>query len=94
MQNVRNVLGTEYTVWAALFGATFITMATNGTDQDLVQRMLTAKNATRSRLALIFSGLADLPIVLCFLSIGILLWAFYQKSERRDVPSLRILHLA
>jgi solute:Na+ symporter, SSS family len=92
LQNVRNVLGTEYTVWAALFGATFITMATNGTDQDLVQRMLTAKNATRSRLALIFSGLADLPIVLCFLSIGILLWAFYQKEGMSHPFAYYILH--
>ena len=92
LQNVRNVLGTEYTVWAALFGATFITMATNGTDQDLVQRMLTAKNATRSRLALIFSVLADLPIVLCFLSIGILLWAFYQKEGMSHPFAYYILH--
>src|SRR5262249_40136488 len=30
-ENVRKVLGTEYTIWAALFGATFITMATHGT---------------------------------------------------------------
>src|SRR5262249_40030155 len=54
-ENVRKVLGTEYTIWAALFGATFITMATHGTDQDMVQRMLTAKNAAKSRLALIVS---------------------------------------
>jgi solute:Na+ symporter, SSS family len=91
-QNIRNVLGTEYTIWAALFGATFITMATNGTDQDLVQRMLTAKNATRSRLALILSGLADLPIVLGFLSIGILLSAFYQKEGMPHPFAYYILH--
>src|SRR5499433_1542220 len=92
LQNVRNVLGTEYSVWAAFFGATFITMATHGTDQDIVQRMLTAKNAARSRLALIFSGLADLPIVLCFLSIGILLWAFYQKEGMSHPFAYYILH--
>jgi len=92
LQNVGNVLGTEYTVWAALFGATFITMATNGTDQDIVQRMLTAKNARKSRLALIFSGLADLPVVLCFLSIGILLWAFYQKEGMSHPFAYYILH--
>jgi SSS family solute:Na+ symporter len=92
LQNVRNVLGTEYTVWAALFGATFISMATNGIDQDVVQRMLTARNATRSRLALIVSGLADLPVVLCFLSIGILLWAFYQKEGMSHPFAYYILH--
>src|SRR5262249_42251958 len=83
---------TEYTIWAALFGATFITMATHGTDQDMVQRMLTAKNAAKSRLALILSGLADLPIVLGFLTIGILLWAFYQKQEMPHPFAYYILH--
>jgi len=92
LQNVRNVLGTEYSVWAAFFGATFITMATHGTDQDIVQRMLTAKNAARSRLALILSGLADFPVVLCFLSIGILLWAFYQKEGMSHPFAYYILH--
>jgi Na+/proline symporter len=92
LQNVRNVLGTEYSVWAAFFGATFITMATHGTDQDIVQRMLTAKNATRSRLALILSGLADFPVVLCFLSIGILLWAFYRKEGMSHPFAYYILH--
>lgn len=65
---------------------------THGTDQEIVQRMLTAKTVAKSRLALILSGLADLPIVLCFLTIGILLWAFYQKQEMPH--PVRILHLA
>jgi solute:Na+ symporter, SSS family len=78
--NVRGILESEYTIWAAILGSTFLTMATHGTDQDMVQRMLTAKDHTRSRLALILSGLADLPIVLCFLLVGILLWVFYQGS--------------
>ncbi|MDB6173738.1 MAG: sodium solute transporter superfamily [Chthoniobacteraceae bacterium] len=76
--NIKGILESEYTIWAAIFGSTFLTMATHGTDQDMVQRMLTAKDHTRSRLALILSGLADLPIVLCFLFVGILLWAFYH----------------
>src|SRR5690606_10771737 len=74
VENLRAVLESEYTIWAALFGATFLTLATHGTDQDMVQRMLTAKNYTRSRVAVILSGLTDLPLVLAFLLIGILLW--------------------
>jgi len=76
--NVRNILETEYTVWAAFIASTFTTMATHGTDQDMVQRMLTAKNYVRSRVSLVLSGLADLPLNLCFLTVGILLWAFYR----------------
>ena len=41
--NVRSILESEYTIWAALIGSTFTTLATHGTDQDMVQRMLTAK---------------------------------------------------
>ena len=41
---IYGILGNEYTIWAAILGSTFTTMATHGTDQDMVQRMLTAKN--------------------------------------------------
>jgi solute:Na+ symporter, SSS family len=84
--NVKGVLESEYTLWAAFLGSTFVTMATHGTDQDMVQRMLTAKNHHRSRLALILSGLADVPIVLAFLFIGILLWVFYQQNPDPNLP--------
>src|SRR5438445_11059637 len=67
----------EYTIFAGLIGSTFITMATHGTDQDMVQRMLTAVDIRRSRRSLILSGIADIPIALTFLSIGLLLWVYY-----------------
>jgi SSS family solute:Na+ symporter len=83
--NVKGVLESEYTLWAALIGSTFTTMATHGTDQDMVQRMLTAKDHHRSRLSLILSGLADVPLVLCFLLVGMLLWTHYQQPGK-DAP--------
>jgi Na+/proline symporter len=52
----------------------------------MVQRMLTAKNPARSRLALVTSGLADIPIVIAFLSIGILLWVHYQYAPNPKLP--------
>ena len=61
-------------------------MATHGTDQDMVQRMLTAPDIRRSRRSLILSGLADLPIAFTFLSIGILLWTFYQTHADPTLP--------
>ena len=80
--NVRGILESEYTIWAALIGSTFTTLATHGTDQDMVQRMLTAKDHVRSRISLILSGLADLPLVLAFLLVGMLLWVFYQQPGK------------
>src|SRR5881398_3775018 len=76
----------EYTIFAGLIGSTFITMATHGTDQDMVQRMLTAVDIRRSRRSLILSGLADIPIAFTFVSIGVLLWVFYQTHQDLVVP--------
>src|SRR2546426_9002897 len=53
-------------------------MGTHGTAQDMVQRMLTARDIRRSRRSLICSALADVPIAFTFLSIGLLLWVYYQ----------------
>src|SRR6185436_10913952 len=75
---IKSVLETEYTMWAAFFGSIFTTMATHGTDQDMVQRMLTAKNKSQSAAATILSGLADFPVVFAVLSIGILLSVYYS----------------
>jgi solute:Na+ symporter, SSS family len=85
--NIKAILGSEYTIGAALIGSTFTTMATHGTDQDMVQRMLTAPDIKRSRRSLIMSGLADIPIVFLFLSIGILLHVFYQLRPDPALPS-------
>src|SRR5881398_3805757 len=76
----------EYTIFAGLIASTFVTMATHGTDQDMVQRMLTAPDIRRSRRSLILYGLADIPIALTFLSIGLLLWTYYQVHPDPTLP--------
>jgi SSS family transporter len=83
---IKGMFEIEYTIFAGLIGSTFITMATHGTDQDMVQRMLTAPDIRRSRRSLIFSGLADIPIVLTFLTIGLLLWVYYQAHPDPMLP--------
>ncbi len=86
--NVKSVLEQEYTLWAAFLGSTFVTLATHGTDQDMVQRMLTAKNPKQSAIATILSGLADIPIVLVVLTIGILLSVYYAQNPDPNLPTL------
>lgn len=88
-----HILGQEYTVWTAFLGATFITMATHGTDQDMVQRMLAAKDSKSGTKAVIVSGLLDLPIVLIFLLTGILLYAFYQYNPAALPEGIPKLHV-
>src|ERR1700730_9797984 len=83
---VKGMFAIEYTIFAGLIGSTFMTMSTHGTDQDMVQRMLTAPDVRRSRRSLIMSGLADIPIAFTFLSIGVLLWVFYQTHQDPTLP--------
>ena len=83
---IKGMFEIEYTIFAGLIGSTFITMSTHGTDQDMVQRMLTAPDIRRSRRSLILSGLADIPIVLTFLTIGLLLWVYYQAHPDPTLP--------
>lgn len=79
-QDVKNILSSEYTLWTAVLGSTFITMATHGTDQDMVQRMLAAPDCKRGSRAVILSGLMDLPIVLVFISCGMLLFVYFAQN--------------
>ena len=84
--NIKGIFAIEYTIFAGLIGSTFMTMSTHGTDQDMVQRMLTAPDVRRSRRSVIMSGLADIPIAFTFLSIGLLLWVFYQTHHDPNLP--------
>lgn len=84
---IKNVFTQEYTIWAAIIGSTFVTMATHGIDQDTVQRMLTAKNRRQSAFATILSGIVDLPIVSSFILIGILLHTYYQAHPVANLPT-------
>lgn len=79
-EDIRYILGSEYTLWTAFLGATFLTMATMGTDQDMVQRMLAAKDSKTGSRAVIISGILDMPIVLVFLTCGMLVFVFFSKN--------------
>src|SRR5438874_5537407 len=83
---IKGMFAIEYTIFAGLIGSTFMTMSTHGTDQDMVQRMLTAPDVRLSRRSVIMSGLADIPIAFTFLSIGLLLWVFYQTHHDPNLP--------
>jgi len=64
------------TFWAGLLGGTFLTMASHGTDQLLVQRLLTCRNQRDSQKAIIVSGFVVLFQFGLFLIIGVMLFAY------------------
>jgi SSS family transporter len=66
-----------YTFWAGLIGGMFLTTASHGTDQLMVQRLLAARNERESKLALLTSGIVILGQFTLFLLVGIGLWHFY-----------------
>jgi SSS family solute:Na+ symporter len=70
-------LGTAYTIWAGLVGGAFLSMGSHGTDQLIVQRLLTCRNLEASRKALVWSGVAVMAQFFLFLLVGIGLWAYY-----------------
>lgn len=83
-------LGKTYTFWAGVLGGTFLTMASHGTDQLMVQRMLAARNLRESRLALLSSGVVIFGQFTLFLLIGVGLWVFYGQHPQRFASGDRI----
>jgi SSS family solute:Na+ symporter len=67
-----------YTFWAGLIGGTFFTLASHGTDQLIVQRLLAARNQRQSATALLSSGVAIFFLFTLFLTIGVMLFGFYH----------------
>src|ERR1700737_1271132 len=73
-------LATKYTFWSGLIGGAFLTMATHGTDQIIVQRLLAARNERDSRRALLTSGVSVLIQFTVFLVVGGPLFLFSQHT--------------
>ena len=79
MLNFAFNLTTTYTFWAGVLGGAFLTMASHGTDQLMVQRMLAARNLRESQLALLSSGVVIFVQFALFLLIGAGLYVFYGQ---------------
>lgn len=73
-----------YGFWAGIIGGTFLTTASHGTEQLLVQRLLAAKDRQQSRAALLSSWFVIFLQFTLFLIIGVCLWTFY--SDRHQPP--------
>ena len=70
-----------YNLIGALIGATVFKIVQFSTDHDFVQRQLTCKSVRKAGVSLVYSQIMSLPIVLIFLSIGLLLWVKYNAVD-------------
>lgn len=77
----ENFWGTPYTLLGGLIGGGFLSMASHGTDQLIVQRVLTTKSLAASRKAMIGSGIIIIFQFALFLIVGLLLYGHYDGAS-------------
>jgi len=71
-------LNDRYNFWSGITAALFLFMSYFGTDQSQVQRYLSGKSVTESRLGLMMNGLLKVPMQFIILFIGVMVFVFYQ----------------
>jgi SSS family solute:Na+ symporter len=65
-------------LYGILAGAAY-DAATHGVDQDLTQKFLGARDVKTAQKALAWSSLGSVIVNLIFLSLGVIVWAYYTK---------------
>lgn len=71
----------RYTFWSGMTGAVFLFMSYFGTDQSQVQRYLSGKSLSESRLGLMMNGLLKVPMQFIILFIGVMVFVYYQYNQ-------------
>ncbi len=66
-------------VIAGLLGGILFDMSTHGVDQDFVQRLTGNRSLKKAQFAIFLSAFISIAVGLLFLSVGALLWSFYQS---------------
>lgn len=74
-------LSNRYTFWSGMIGGVFLFLSYFGTDQSQVQRYLSGKTLTESRLGLMFNGLLKVPMQFLILFVGVLVFVFFQFNK-------------
>lgn len=74
-------LSTRYNFWSGMLGGVFLFLSYFGTDQSQVQRYLSGKSLTESRLGLLFNGLLKVPMQFLVLFVGVLVFVFFQFQQ-------------
>lgn len=74
-------LSNRYNFWSGMLGGVFLFLSYFGTDQSQVQRYLSGKSLTESRLGLLFNGIFKVPMQFFILFVGILVFVFFQFQQ-------------
>lgn len=76
----REFFSRDYSFWAGIIGGCFLTTASHGTEQLMVQRLLAARTQAESRLALFASWVVIFVQFALFLVIGVILYVHYKDT--------------
>ncbi|HEY8535838.1 MAG TPA: sodium:solute symporter [Vicinamibacterales bacterium] len=79
-----------YTFWSGLIGGAFLTTATHGTDQLMVQRYLCSRSEGDARRALLVSGVVIFAQFALFLLIGTMLYTYYSGAGAAELAGLTV----
>lgn len=71
----------KFNIFALLGGYMLLNIAAFGLDQDLTQRVLSCKNEKQANFSLYGATLLSIPVSMLFLSIGLLLYLYYQEHN-------------
>ena len=85
--SIADFFNKPYTLIASIVGGIFLSMASHGTDQLIVQRLLTIKTLKGSQKAIIASGIMVAIQFVLFLIVGLLLYGFYNGISITDPSS-------
>lgn len=77
-------LSQPYTLFSGIIGGAFLSMASHGTDQLIVQRLLALQNLRKSQLAIITTGVIIVIQFAIFLFIGFLLYTYYGEINLKS----------
>jgi len=70
-----------YTILTAVIAGAIFSLASHGTDQIIVQRVLTCRDLRSGQKAMVLSGFAVLVQFAVFLVLGLMLFAFYHGAS-------------
>jgi len=79
--SLREILTSPYTMVTAVIGGGIFSMASHGTDQLIVQRLLSCRSLGDARKALIGSAFFVMIQFGVFLAVGALLWVYYGGQD-------------
>lgn len=81
----KEFIAQPYTLFTAIIGGAVFSLASHGTDQLIVQRVISTRNLKEGQKAMVWSGVVAMLQFALFLGIGLLLFMFYEGISAAEM---------